>query len=213
MGGTSGIVHEVLCHQQIAEFAALEYAVHFVSALGWDRVGLVGDNLSVLQSFAAGKASVGLRVQNRILRRLVYACTRSRRSWYLCWVPGDATRRILSTVSSRGGGGLCRSTRGGHTSAEVGYGRPHGVSLACMDVGATGDKAAAGLCGHEGPEACLTRRNALRLVLGRLAASSWASCRSPPTRPCPVLQTNTTVNLWPSRVRVQTGTSGEHGAR
>ena len=89
MGGRSGIVHEVLCNQQIAEFAALEYAVHFVSALGWDRVGLVGDNFSVLQSFAAGKASVGLRVQNRILRRLVYACTRSRRSWYLCWVPGE----------------------------------------------------------------------------------------------------------------------------
>ena len=89
MEGRSGIVHEVLCNQQIAEFAALEYAVHFVSALRWDRVGLVGDNFSVLQSFAAGKASVGLRVQNRILRRLVYACTRSRRSWYLCWVPGE----------------------------------------------------------------------------------------------------------------------------
>ena len=89
MGGRAGIVHEVLCNQQIAEFAALEYAVHFVSALGWDRVGLVGDNFSVPQSFAAGIASVGLRVQNKILRRLVYACTRSRRSWYLCWVPGE----------------------------------------------------------------------------------------------------------------------------
>ena len=214
MGGRSGIVHEVLCNQQIAEFAALEYAVHFVSALGWDRVGLVGDNFSVLQSFAAGKASVGLRVQNRILRRLVYACTRSRRSWYLCWVPGECNPADpFSRIQSGGGGGLCRSTRGGHTSAEVGYGRPHGVSPACMDVGATGDKAAAGSCGHEGPEACLTRCNALRLVHGQLAASSWASCWCPPTRPCPVLQTNTTVNLWPSRVRVQTGTSGEHGAR
>ena len=98
-------------------------------------------------------------------------------------------------------------------SAEVGYGRPHAVSPPYMDVGATGDKAAAGSCWHEGPEACLTRRNALRLVLGPLAASSWALCRCPPTRPCPVLQTNTTVNLWPSRVRVQTGTSGEDGAR
>ena len=59
VGGQAGVVHEMLCNQQIAEFAALEYAVHFVSALGWDRVGLVGDNFSVLQSFAAGKASVG----------------------------------------------------------------------------------------------------------------------------------------------------------
>ena len=49
MGGSAGMVHEVLCNQQIAEFTALEYGVHFVSVLGWDRVGLVGDNFSVLQ--------------------------------------------------------------------------------------------------------------------------------------------------------------------
>ena len=54
VGGRAGVVHEVLCNQQIAEFAALEYAVNFVSASGWDRVGLVGDIFSVLQSFAAG---------------------------------------------------------------------------------------------------------------------------------------------------------------
>ena len=64
VGGRAGAVYEMLCNEQIAEFAALEYAVHFVSALGWDTVGLVGDNFSVLQSFAAGKASVGLKVQN-----------------------------------------------------------------------------------------------------------------------------------------------------
>ena len=74
---------------EIVEFAALEYAVHFVSSLGWDKVGLVGDNFSVLQSFAAGKASVGLKVQNRTLQRLIYACMRSRRTCYLCWVPGE----------------------------------------------------------------------------------------------------------------------------
>ena len=89
VGGRAWVVHEVLCNQQIAEFAALEYAVNFVSALGWDRVGLVGDDFLVLQNFATGKASVGLKVQNRILRRLVYACTGSRRTWYLCWVPGE----------------------------------------------------------------------------------------------------------------------------
>ena len=65
------------------------YFLYVVSALEWDRVGLVGDNFSVLQSFAAGKASVGLRVQKRILQRLVYACTRLRRPWYLCWIPEE----------------------------------------------------------------------------------------------------------------------------
>ena len=206
--------HEMLCNQQIAEFAALEYEVHFVSALGRDRVGLVGDNFSVLQSFAAGKASVGLRVQNRILRRLVYACTRSRRSRYLCWVPGECNPADpFSRVQSEWGGGLCQSTGGGRTSAAVGYGRPHGVSPTCVDLGATGDKTAAGSCRNEGPEACLARRKALLLVLVPLAANSWASCRCPLTCPCRVLQTNTTVNLWPSRVRVQTGPNGEHGAR
>ena len=74
VGGRVGVVHEVLCNQQIAEYAALEYTMNFISSLGSDRVGLVGDNFSVLQSFAAGKASVGLRVQNRILQRLVYGC-------------------------------------------------------------------------------------------------------------------------------------------
>ena len=57
--GTAGAGPGKDLRKQIAEFAALEYAVHFVSALGWDRVGLVGDNFWVLQSFAAGKASVG----------------------------------------------------------------------------------------------------------------------------------------------------------
>ena len=32
---------------------------------------------------------MGLKVQNRILRRPVYGCTGSRRTWYLCWVPGE----------------------------------------------------------------------------------------------------------------------------
>ena len=106
VGGRVGIVHEVLCNQQIAEYAALEYAVNFVSALGWDRVGLVGDNFSVLLSFAAGKASVGLKVQNRILRRLVYGCTGSRRTWYLCWVPGECNPADpFSRIRSVWGGG------------------------------------------------------------------------------------------------------------
>ena len=32
---------------------------------------------------------MGLKVQNRMLRRLIYACKRSRGAWYLCWVPGE----------------------------------------------------------------------------------------------------------------------------
>ena len=112
VGGRAGVVHEMLCNQQIAEFAALEYAVHFVSALGWDTVGLVGDNFSVLQSFAAGKASVGLRVQNRIMRRLIYACTRSRRTWYLCWVPGQCNLADpFSRIWSVWGGGYAQAQR------------------------------------------------------------------------------------------------------
>ena len=41
--------------------------MNFVSSLSGDRVSLVGDNVSVLQGFAAGKASVGLSLggQNR----------------------------------------------------------------------------------------------------------------------------------------------------
>ena len=108
VGGRVRVVHEVLCNQQIANNAASEYAVNFVSALGWDRVGLVGDNVSVFQSFAA-RASVGLRVQNHILRRLVYGCARSERTWYLCWVPGecnpaDPFSRITSVCVGGGGG-------------------------------------------------------------------------------------------------------------
>ena len=98
-------MHKVLCNQQIAEFAALEYAVNSVSSLGWNRVGLVGDNFSVLQSFAAGKASVGLRVQNCILRRLVYSCQNSERTLYLCWVPGECNPADpFSRISSVWGG-------------------------------------------------------------------------------------------------------------
>ena len=112
VGGRAGVVHEMLCHQQIAEFAALEYAVLFVSALGWDRVGLVGDNFSVLQSFAAGKASVGLKVQNPILRRLIYACTRSRKTWYLCWVPGECNPAgPFSRIRSVWGGGYAQAQK------------------------------------------------------------------------------------------------------
>ena len=77
VGARVGVVHEVLCNQQIAEYVPLEYTVNFVSSLGLERVGLVDDNFSVVHSFAAGKASVGLRVQDRILRPLVYGCKRS----------------------------------------------------------------------------------------------------------------------------------------
>ena len=106
VGGRVGVVHEVLCNQQIAEYAALEYIVNFVSSFGWDRVGMVGDNFSVLQSFAAGKASVRLRVQNRILRRLVHGCQRSERMLYLCWVTGECNPADpFSCISSVWGGG------------------------------------------------------------------------------------------------------------
>ena len=95
MGGRSGIVHEELCNQQIAEFAALEYAVHFVSALGWDGVGLVGDTFSVLQSFAAGKASVGCECRIEFSDGW-YTRARGRVGRGICaGSQGNATRRIL----------------------------------------------------------------------------------------------------------------------
>ena len=80
-------------------------------------MGLVGDNLSVLQSFAAGKASVGLRVQKRILRCLVYGCTRSERTLYLCWVPGecnpaDPFSRIMSVLGEDYGKAQLEAARG-----------------------------------------------------------------------------------------------------
>ena len=34
VAGRVGVVHEVLCKQRIAEYAALEYTVNFVSSLG-----------------------------------------------------------------------------------------------------------------------------------------------------------------------------------
>ena len=49
----------------------------------------MGDNFSVLPSYAAGKASVRLRVQNRILRRLGYGRFRRAPTTFLCWVPGE----------------------------------------------------------------------------------------------------------------------------
>ena len=154
VGGRVGVVHEVLCNQQIAEYAALEYAVNFVSALGWDRVGQVGDNFSVFQSFAARRVSVGLKMQNRILRRLVYGCTGSRRTWYLCWVPGecnpaDPSSRIRSVW---GGGGA--TARRSWRPRVVGVWRwgAHNVSSAYMDPGTACYQTTARSCGVKDPD-------------------------------------------------------------
>ena len=39
VGERVGVVHEVLCNQQIAEYVALEYAVNFISAFGVGQSG------------------------------------------------------------------------------------------------------------------------------------------------------------------------------
>ena len=42
----------------------------------------MGQDFSVRRRYVVGKASVGLCVQNHILRRFVYG-------WVHCWMPGD----------------------------------------------------------------------------------------------------------------------------
>ena len=210
----------VLCNQRIAEYTALEYTVNFVSALGWDRVGLVGDIFSVLQSFAAGKASVGLRVQNRILLRLVYGCASSERTWYLCWVPGECNPldpfSRITLVWGGGGGGLQQGTVGDRASFSFGNGGPHDVGSACMDPGTACHATATRSCGVKGPatrlsfgELCLTISTAL--CRADVGGCSWLETSDPPSPTCPhpVLKATTTVNLWPNRGRVPTGYVGE----
>ena len=46
-----------------------------------------------------------LKVHSGILRRLVYGCTGSRGTWYLCWVPGECNPAVpFSRIRSVGGG-------------------------------------------------------------------------------------------------------------
>ena len=52
--------------------------------LRWPVVGLVGDKLLVLAMVAAGKASVGLTVQQCVLRDCFINCSGWPR-WYICF--------------------------------------------------------------------------------------------------------------------------------
>ena len=54
-----GVVHQVLCNHQIADYAALEYTVNFVSSLGKDRVGLVVTTIRCCKALRQGKQASG----------------------------------------------------------------------------------------------------------------------------------------------------------
>ena len=57
-------------NKQIVELGALEFGLGFLENVPWLIVGLVGDNLFVRAIAMAGKASVGVTIQQHLLRRL-----------------------------------------------------------------------------------------------------------------------------------------------
>ena len=72
VGGAFDSGPDSFCNQQVVEMRALEFATKFIRAMGWLVASVVGDNSAVLQMFVNAKAGVGMSIQNRVLRRLVY---------------------------------------------------------------------------------------------------------------------------------------------